>query len=380
MKIERIETILVDVPTRRAHKLAFATVTEQNYVIVRAYADGLVGIGEAATIGGPRWGDESTEAIKTNVDTYIAPVVVGQDAQNLNIIEDRLARSVRGNPFARAAVGMAIYDLVARGRNQSVAALLGGSTATAIELAWTLASGNTETDLAEAEELLATKRHRHFKVKIGFGDPDRDVAHVARLAESLAGRASIRVDVNQGWDEYTAARLIPKLADAGVALVEQPLPRWNIDGMARLTSQSTLAIMADEGVASAHDAMLHAKAHAAHVFALKMTKAGGYAETRRVAAIAQAAGLSIYGGCMLETSIGTAAYLQLFSTLAPFAWGCELFGPLLIDDGLTTVPLDFRDFAIHLPTGTGHGVEIDEEKLAFYRRDRNRAQVSRAAE
>lgn len=380
VKIERIETFLVDVPTRRAHKLAFATVAAQNYVIVRVHAEGLVGTGEAATIGGPRWGDESTEAIKANIDTYIAPVVIGQDALNLNVIEDRLERSVRGNSFARAAVAMAVYDLAARARNQSVASLLGGPIATAIDLAWTLASGHTDKDLAEAEEMLAARRHRHFKIKVGFGDPDHDVAHVVRLAEALAGRASIRVDVNQGWDEHTATRLIPRLEAAGVALVEQPLPRWNVDGMARLTAQSRLAIMADEGVANIHDAILHAKTHAADVFALKVTKAGGYAETRRIAAIARAAGLSLYGGCMLETGIGTAGYLQLFSTLVPFAWGCELFGPLLIDDGLTTTALEVRDFAIHLPGGPGIGVELDEAKLDFYRRDRNRSSVSIAAE
>lgn len=380
VKIERIETILVDVPTRRPHKLAFATVTEQNYVLVRIHAGGLVGIGEAATIGGPRWGDESTEAIKANIDRYIAPVIVGQNALNLNVLEGRLERCIRGNSFARAAVNMALYDLAARANGLSVASLLGGPVETAIELAWTLASGSTDTDIAEAEEMLTLKRHRHFKVKIGFGDPDRDVAHVARLAETLAGRASMRVDVNQGWDEHTASRLIPRLEAAGVALVEQPLPRWNVEGMARIAAQSKLAIMADEGVASVHDAMAHARARAADVFALKVTKAGGYAETRRVAAVARGAGLSLYGGCMLETGIGTAAYLQLFSTLAPLTWGCELFGPMLLDHGLTTAPLDVRDFAIHLPQGPGIGVALDEAKLAFFRRDRGGSSVSVAAE
>lgn len=369
MKIDRIETILIDVPIRRPHKLAFATVDTQNYVLVRVYAEGAVGIGEAATIGGPRWGDESTEAIKANIDTYIAPVLIGEDAANLNAIEARIERSVRGNAFARAAVGMAVYDLAARAAGIPVASLLGGAVERSLELAWTLASGSTERDIEEGEAMLAERRHRHFKIKIGFGDPDRDVEHVARLGRVFAGRASIRVDVNQGWDAHTATRLLPKLADAGVALVEQPLRRADVDGMARLVGRTGVAIMADEGVASAQEAFHHAAANAADVFALKVTKSGGYAETRRVAAIARAKDLALYGGCMLETSVGTAAYMQLFSTLAPMTWGTELFGPRILKDDIVTQPIEMRDFAVHLPDGPGIGVELDGEKIAFYRRD-----------
>ncbi len=84
MKIERIETILVDIPTTRTHDLAFAALDVQNYVIVRVFADGLVGLGEASTIGGPAWADESPEAIKITVDSYLAPQLIGQDARDLN--------------------------------------------------------------------------------------------------------------------------------------------------------------------------------------------------------------------------------------------------------------------------------------------------------
>lgn len=380
MKIERIETILLDVPVKRAHKLAFATVTEQNYVLVFVYAGGLIGVGEAATIGGPRWGDESTEGIKATIDTYIAPVLVGQDASNLNAIEDRLGRCVRGNAFARAAVGMAIHDLVARARGMNVAELLGGVVESSIELAWTLASGSTERDIAEGEGALAARRHRHFKIKIGFGDPDTDTAHVVKLAEHFAGRATIRIDVNQGWDEVTAKRLLPRMASVGVMMAEQPLPKWNLEGMSRLATSSPIAIMADEGVASSHDAIAHVRQHAANAVALKVTKSGGYAETRRIAGIAQAAGLALYGGCMLETGIGTAAYLQLFATLPKMAFGCELFGAMLLNDTITTAEPKVEDFRIHLPEGLGIGVEIDPDKLAFFRRDKTTRLSVMAAE
>lgn len=200
----------------------------------------------------------------------------------------------------------------------------------------------------------------------------------SNLVLERVGRATIRIDVNQGWDEHTARRFLSPLEQAGVALVEQPLPRWNVAGMARLKTSTAMSVMADEGVASSHDAIAHVQAAAADTFALKVTKSGGYAETRRIAAIAAGAGLALYGGCMLETGIGTAAYLQLFATLPSMKWGCELFGPRLLENDIVTSPPAMKDFAIHLPDSYGTGVEIDEDKLNFYRRDRSRSAQAKA--
>src|SRR4029453_7835292 len=114
MKNERIETVLVEIPTTRTHHLSFAAVDTQNYVIVKVFADGLVGIGEASTIGGPAWGDESTEAIKGTIDTYLAPHLLGKEARALTRLGGLMETAVKGNRFAKAAVDMALHDLVAR--------------------------------------------------------------------------------------------------------------------------------------------------------------------------------------------------------------------------------------------------------------------------
>jgi muconate cycloisomerase len=129
--------------------------------------------------------------------------------------------------------------------------------------------------------------------------------------------------------------------------------------------------MADEALATPADALNLVQQRAADIFALKLTKAGGPLATMKTAAIAEAAGVPCYGGCMLETGIGTAAYLHTFAAIPGIRWGCELFGPMLLEQDLLTRPLDCRDGAIHLHEGAGFGVEIDPEKLAFYCRDRN---------
>lgn len=371
MKIRSIETILVDVPTTRVHKLSFGEIRAQNYVIVRVHdEDGAIGLGEASTIGGPAWAEESTETIKTIIDSYLAPQLLGLDPGNLQDIALRMERCVKGNRFAKAAVEMALIDLSARRLGVPAHRLLGGKVHGHLELAWTLASGDTGADIEEGEDKLARRLHRIFKLKIGYAEPEADVAHVARIARHFAGRARIQVDVNQAWDELTATRCIAQLQDAGVALIEQPLPRQQLDAMARLARRFDVPIMADESLATPADALELVRREAADIFALKLTKAGGPLATIRSAAIADAAGIPCYGGCMLETSVGTAAYLHTFATLPGIRWGCELFGPLLLKDDLVTQPLQYRDFAIHLHEGNGFGVELDPDKLAFYRRDR----------
>lgn len=372
MRVRSIETILVDIPTTRVHRLSFGAVTAQNYVIVRVFdEDGRCGIGEASTIGGPAWASESTETIKTIIDQYLAPHLVGERVQDLAALSGKMERLVRGNLFAKAAVEMALLDLAARQLCVPAHRLLGGAVHERIDLAWTLASGDTDRDIAEGEEKIAAGLHHIFKLKIGYGDPQKDVAHAGRIARHFAGRARVQVDVNQAWDELTATRGIAQLEADGIALIEQPVARDRVDAMARLAERFDVAIMADEALGTHAEAFDLARRAAADVFALKLTKAGGPLATMKTAAIAEAAGIPCYGGCMLETSVGTAAYLHTFVAIRGVTQGCELFGPLLLKDDLVTQPLRYGNGAITLHDGPGFGIEIDPEKLAFYRRDRD---------
>jgi len=159
------------------------------------------------------------------------------------------------------------------------------------------------------------------------------------------------------------------LADAGVELVEQPIAAANPAGLRRLTRLALLPVMADEALHGPDDAFALACDRAADVYALKIAQSGGLTEAARVAAIAQAARIDLYGGTMLEGAIGTIASAQLFSTFDTLAWGTELFGPLLLTEEILTQPLVYRDFMLHLPDGPGLGIEIDETKLARLRRD-----------
>jgi muconate cycloisomerase len=369
LAIEAITTTIVDVPTVRRHKLSQTSVTAQSYVIVELHlANGVTGIGEAATLGGPRWSEESVEAIKANIDAYLAPPLLGLSADRFTDAGARMDAAAKRNNAAKAAIDTALFDAVGKTLDVPAALLLGGIVRDRFPVLWTLASGDPGQEVAEAEAKLAARLHNTFKVKIGAQTPEADLARLRRLTGELQGRASFIVDANQAWDETTAVRCLPALAEMGVRLVEQPLPAWNIQGMARVRTRSIVPLMADESVFSPHDMLDVARAAAADAVSLKLVKHASLLNLRNVAAVAEAAGIGLYGGCLLESSIGAAAHLHAFAGLRTLEWGCEHFGPQILTDDLVQEPLRFADFHIHLPAGPGIGVTLDRDKLRRYAR------------
>ena len=367
--IAQISTQIIDIPIIRKHVLSSLAVTKQSYVLVRMrLQNGVEGIGEAATLGGPRWSEESVESIKANIDAYLGPALIGARADQFEYLGMLLDRAAKRNTAAKSALETAALDAAGKTLNLPVHALLGGAIRDRIPVLWVLASSDVTAEIEEAEMKLAARLHNVFKVKIGATSHSEDLKRLRRLSAALNGRAQLIVDANQAWDETTAVRNLPAFEEMGIALVEQPLPDWNLGGMARLRSRSAVPLMADESLFSIHDALAIVAANAADVFSLKLVKHGGMFGLRKVAAIGEAAGVGLYGGCLLETSIGAAAHLHVFSTLRNLAWGCEHFGPQILCDDLVTEPLVFSDFNVQLPSGPGLGLTLNEKNVQRFSR------------
>lgn len=371
LKILAVETLLVDVPTIRPHRLSVATMNHQTLVLVRVEtSDGVVGWGEGTTIGGLAYGEESPESIKVNIDTYIAPMLVGQNPTFPAMLMASVNGHIQGNRFAKCAIETALYDNQAKRLGQPLSELFGGRVRDSLPIAWTLASGDTAKDIAEAERVLEMRRHNIFKLKIGLRSVKDDVAHVATIKRALGDMASVRIDANQAWSVTEALEGMAMLADAGVDMVEQPIIASDKAGLQRLTQANIIPIMADEALHGPRDAFVVASTQAADIFAVKINQSGGLRGAAEVAAIARSANISLYGGTMLEGAVGTMASAQLFSTFHDLAWGTELFGPLLLTEEILREPLHYRDFALEIPRRPGLGIDLDEEKLARLRRDR----------
>ncbi|MDR0237557.1 muconate/chloromuconate family cycloisomerase [Acinetobacter sp.] len=364
-----IETLLVEIPTIRPHKMAVATMQTQTLVLIKITTeDGLTGWGEATTIGGLGYGEESPESVQTNIDTYFAPLLKTLTGLNIAQTMQVIQRNINGNRFAKCAIQTALLDIQSQRLGIPVSELLGGRLRDSISVLWVLASGDTDKDIAEAKKMIAAKRHNIFKLKIGSRPLEQDVEHVLAIKQALGQEISIRVDVNRAWSELTAIKGIKMLQDGGVDLIEQPCAIQNIDAMQRLTRKFDIAIMADESLMGPQSAYELAKRNAASVFAVKVAQSGGLTEACEVGKLANLAGIDLYGGTMLEGPVGTIASAHAFSTFSNLAYGTELFGPLLLTEQILKTPLQYENFELKIPTASGLGIELDENKIDKLRR------------
>src|SRR3954468_4331591 len=159
--VREVRSAIVDVPTVRKHKLSNPSVTSQNYVLVRVrLANGVEGIGEAATLGGPRWSEESVEAMEANIDAYLAPAIIGMQADRFEAVGLRLDQAAKRNNAAKAAIETALFDAVGKSFALPASALLGGAVRDRIPVLWTLASGDPAQEVEEAERKLDARLHR----------------------------------------------------------------------------------------------------------------------------------------------------------------------------------------------------------------------------
>lgn len=370
-RISSVETSILDVPFVRLQKFARFESRVQSTVLIRIKTDcDHEGVGEVVTPCGPWWSGDSVEAVKSTIDLYFIAELIGANPLRSGDILSRLDKIARGNAFAKAGIEMALLDLAGKIHQMPVHDLLGGKVRDVLPIAWPIASGNLEQDIAEMEKMVQQSLTSSFKVKMGMMPIEEDLARVGKLcaaAEQLG--AGIRVDPNEAWSEVETRAALPALGEFGVEMIEQPLARWNLKGMARLNTNAAVTIMLDESICTAQDMFEAAALGSGNMVSLKLMKSGGMRRSQAIANIAEAAGTALYMGTFLETSLGTAANLHLAATLQHLPLGGETIGPLLMADDIVTCPIEFKNGCAHLPEGVGLGVTLDEDKVnAFTRR------------
>ena len=369
LQIERVETVVVDIPLRRPHRFARATMGAQPvlYVFVQT-AGGVTGVGEGVVPGGPWWGGESVETMQVVVDRYLTPVLLGRCVDEIALLARDGTDVVADNLFAKAAVDVALHDAWARHLDVPLHTLLGGLVRDHGPVTWALGTDSAEVVVEEALGKLDSGLHRSFKLKMGAQDPADDVARISAVAGKLAGVAGVRVDLNARWDRLTALTHLPQLADAGVEMIEQPVPGHDIEALAAINAALPIPVMADESLRTPADALRLARTDAAAIWAVKTTKCGGLRPSRVITEIAAAAGIPCHAATSIESPVGTAASLHLACSTPAMTWGSELFGPLLMAEEMLTEPLHYDSAGLHVPTGPGLGIDLDPDALRAFRR------------
>ena len=219
-------------PTVRKHKLSSLSVTAQSYVIVELASGQRRDRHRRSRDAWRPTLERGKRREHQGDDRHLsgARALIGSAADRFVAARARMDEAAKRNNAAKGAIESALFDAVGKTLGVPAVQLLGGAVRDSVPVLWTLASGDPAQEIEEAERKIAARLHNTFKVKIGAQSPEADMARMRRLAGALEGRATLIVDANQAWDETTALRCLPVLAEIGVTLVEQPLPAWNIAG------------------------------------------------------------------------------------------------------------------------------------------------------
>ncbi len=338
------------------------------YVIVKIETDeGVTGIGEAATDIG--FFGEPLEEVKSAIDEHLGPRIIGDDPFDREKILHKL--NFRGNTCARSGIDLAIHDLMGKSLGVPVSVLIGGRQKDRIPVSVEIAGGSPE-DMAKLCVECVDQGIRAFKPKIG-GYPEEDVDRLRAIREAVGPDVSIRADANQGYSPKEAIRLcrLAEKHDVGLELLEQPVPAWDLDGMAEVKRAVDTLIEADESAFSVHDVMNVIKKGAADVINIKMAKVGGLYNAKKIAAMAEAAGLQCVLGTAFGLGIKIAAKLHLAASTLGILDAVE-FTEIILHDTLAASPYDelmappLEDGCMRVPEGPGFGIELDEIKMKEY--------------
>jgi muconate cycloisomerase len=261
---------------------------------------------------------------------------------------------------AKAAVDMALYDIVGKWLGVPIHVLLGGQVREHIPLSFSIMFASPDEMAGFASELVADG-FKTVKVKVGQG-ANTDEAAIRAIRHTVGDGVNVRVDANMAWKTpKEALETLRRIEPFGIELAEQPLIGADLDGMAFIRERTDIPIMADESVWSPRTAMQVLKREAADIVSVYVSEAGGLFRAAQIFSMCEAAGVPNAIGSMPETGVGTAAEVHLGVAMANLAVAADCCGSIYYDEDFLKTPLEVRDGFARPPQTPGLGVEIDEE-------------------
>ncbi len=311
MKITDIKTYRMQVPLVRPFRIALGLITHAVSCLVEVETDeGIIGYGEGSP--GPLITGENLDGTIATVER-LKEKLIGMDPRDIEAIYTVMNRTVAYAGTAKAAIDLACHDIIGKSTKLPLYKVLGGL------------SGEIETDMtvgiddpavmAERAKAYVQAGFNVIKTKVGV-DFASDLARVRAIREAVGDQVKIRLDANQGWKAKEAVELINRLNEYDIELVEQPVPRFDFEGLKFVTAHSSVPIMADESCWDSKDALQLVSQRAVDLINIKLMKCGGLYEAKKITAIAEAAGVEVMLGCMAEESgIGVTAAASLGAAL-----------------------------------------------------------------
>lgn len=357
VKITRIETIAVRTPMREPLVWPGGTRHSASGLLVQIHTDeGLVGIGEAP---GP-----TLPTIRTIIDAELSQFLVGQDPLRIEWLVHRMEEFSRNwsriANYAIAGIEIALHDLKGKALGVPVAELLGGFCQRRAPVVGYLFIDEPEANARKAAAFVDAG-YTELKLKVGrdFGQ-DHDT--IAAIRDAVGVDVKIRIDANMIWSVPAAISWIRGLEKFDLQYVEQPVPDFDLAGMATVRRAVGVPIAADEGCTDVRSALELIKAEACDVFVVYPSEAGGLSRARQIAALAEASGKWCAIGSWAELGAATMANAHLVAATTGFVFASDTHYPLQELDVLTE-PVELAGGCIEVTDAPGLGVELDPDAV-----------------
>jgi muconate cycloisomerase len=353
----------IPVRIRRRHGSGDVEGAVQNAILRLDTDAGITGWGDAAP-----WAvfTGTIEAAVAALHVYLRPLLLGADAARIEALLEAADHAVVGQPEAKAAMEMALFDIVGQASGLPVAELLGGRCRDDIPLSFSVADPDFDRDLDTVKRLYG-EGLRLFKMKTGFAGHAMDLKRMERFRKEIPADAELRIDYNQGMNAYDAIRQLRDVEAFKPTFIEQPVPGHQRAALGEITRALDTPILADESVFTPSDALEVASRRLADLVSIKIMKHGGMMAGRKVSAICEAAGIVCYGGDMFETGIAHLAGTHMIAATPNIALGCEFYqATYFLERDLLAEPFPVKNGRVVVPRTPGLGIRVDEERLRHY--------------
>jgi len=328
MGIQSIEAYPVVLRYREPFRIAPSTTVESHNILVKVITDfKTVGMGESSP--SKRVTKETPQTVIETLDK-IAPHLLGMCPLRIERVNETMDELVSKNPSAKAAIDIALHDVLGKAAHKPLFKLIGGFR---VDVLTDLTLSIKEPkEMAKDAVKAIRKGFKSLKVKVGV-NPTEDFERIRKIREAVGFEVAIRVDANQGWTVKEAISILNKLEPLEIEFVEQPVKADNIHGLAEVRESSPIPVMADESVHTPEDALHLINEKAVDMINIKLMKSGGILKARKIVAIAEAANVPCMIGCMGESTVGITAGVHLASALKNIRYA-DLDSDILIADKL----------------------------------------------
>ncbi|PYI51290.1 mandelate racemase/muconate lactonizing enzyme family protein [Paenibacillus flagellatus] len=352
MKIIDVLTTPVLIPFKKPAKWSGGTRRNAPALIIRLLTDeGLIGLGECV---GP-----TIPTIQAIVEKEFKPFLIGKDPMQTELILHQLEEYVLNwsqiGYYAMAGIDIALLDLKAKALNTPLYNLLGGLYRKDVRFSGYLFIDDPLVNAKEAEELVA-KGYDEIKIKVGR-EIDYDTQRIKEIRRAVGPDVKLRIDANQIWSVPTAIRAINKMAEYDLQLVEQPVPYYDIDGLAAVSRSVPVPITADESCTTFDSAVKLIEKGAVSAFTVYPSEAGGLLKAKQIVELANSYGIWCVTGSWAETGIATVANAHLIASSRNFVFASDTHYEWYASDVLRD-PLVFANGKLAMTDKPGLGVEL----------------------